>query len=284
MVTQVTLDATRYGFDAYSRDVWLRRTKGDLSTKLNVATFHLVPRSDLSGKASADKPLTYTVTSTGVSVYKVVYGRVESEIKINNSHSEHQFFIDDLPKLFKSEVWPAKYVIDWIYTERPACPDAWAKLKKQHDGCLSEITKHENHQKLRLWDIGKNPKDTPYARRSDLEITVYSSFDTEAEISRGFVLGPVRMDVYHDLYYKLLELYENAYSKSSEKTAPGEEEYDLMEFEVDLPGQAAEFAEKALPTWDDYTFGIKDHAAFRKELEKKTTKTLADERRRLGYT
>jgi hypothetical protein len=51
----------------------------------------------------------------------VVFGRVESEVKVNASHSEHQFFIDDLRKLAQSGVWPARYVIDWIYQVMVAC-------------------------------------------------------------------------------------------------------------------------------------------------------------------
>jgi hypothetical protein len=276
MVTRMVLDANKYGFDQYSNDASQMRVASDLSAQRNVATFHLVRRPGLDGVAPPGDPRLYTVASTGIGTYMTVYGRVESEVRINESHSEHQLIVTVLKDLHDKGIWPAQYVIDWVYTERPACPDAWSKGKRQHDGCDTEIQNLEANQRYRHWDVGKKPADSPYGLREDLQITIFSTFESAVEIKKGALLAPVRVSAWVELSHELISLYEEAYAAKR----AGSEEYDLVEYEQTIPRKAWDEADSALPSWDDY-FSL-TVGQFREELAKEAKEYLREKRQELG--
>lgn len=103
------------------------------------------------------------------------------------------------------ENFPKENVIDWVYTERPACPDVWYGPKFIAKGCKTELQKIENVQRLRLWDVGEGGA-SPYARRDDLEITVFSTFASSSEIRAAAFFAPIRSEIYRTLARNLIQL------------------------------------------------------------------------------
>lgn len=238
--------------------------RGEITARRNIATFHLVPRPNLSGQAKKAKAMYITGVSTGIGTYVEVGSKVVSEVRINLSHSEHRVIEDTdngIRKLIADKVYPGEYVIDWIYTERPACPDAWAKGKKVHDGCLSEIEKLERFQKERVHDVGSKGFE-PYGSRTDLGIVVYSSFSSAAEIKIAHRFAAIRRSAVLALASRLTKLYRKDYEMDTS------EEYDLVLYDKGYGEQAKAVAEESLATWHDYTFTPKQHAAFAEELQK----------------
>ncbi|WP_436762488.1 hypothetical protein [Streptosporangium sp. V21-05] len=119
MGTQVTLDDADHGEDQ-SREAWFLREGGGISEKRNIAT------------------------------YVEVGSKVVNDVRVNLGHSEH-LLIEDLDegirKLIADEVYPGRYVIDWIYTERPACPEHdYAFPPKRHDAFAKELRRHAIHK------------------------------------------------------------------------------------------------------------------------------------------
>ena len=273
MVTQVTLDDTEYG-EGRSRDAWLTREGGAISPQRNIATFCLVPRPNLSGQAKKADAMYLVGVSTGIGTYVEVGSKVVSEVRINLSHSEHQVIEDTdegIRKLIADKVYPGEYVVAWIYTERPACPDAWAKGKKVHDGCLSEIEKLERLQRQRVHDVGPDGFE-PYGSRTDLGIVVYSSFSSSAEIKIAHSFAAIRRSAVLELASRLTKLYQKDYEMDTS------EEYDLVLYEKGYGEQAKKVAEERLASWHDYTFTPKQHAAFAKELRKHADEIYEEEK------
>lgn len=276
MVTQVTLDDADYGEDQ-SREAWFLREGGAISAGRNIATFHLVPRPDLSGQAEEGDDMYITGASSGIATYVQVGFKVVNDVRINLSHSEH-LLIEDLDegikKLIADKVYPGKYVIDWIYTERPACPDVWTIDKKVHDGCLSEIERLERFQQQRLHDVGPEGVD-PYERRTGLGIVVYSSFGSSAGIRIAHRFAAIRRKVVLELASKLTELFQKDYEMDT-----SEGEYDLVLHDKGYGERAKAVAEKRLATWHDYTFTPKQEAAFTKELRRHANEIYEEEKKK----
>lgn len=281
MVTHEVLEATGYGLDQYSRDAFDLRHTEALAPQLNVATFHLVRRPGLDGVVPQGAPQSFTLASTGIGFYDSVYGAaVESEVRINESHSEHRFIKTVLDDLHTRKIWPGQYVIDWVYTERPACPDVWFKHRRLHDGCATEIRMLEETQRLRHWDfIGKDRGDALFGLRDDLEITVFSTFDSATEIRNGALMGLIRRSAKTDLYHALVDLYQESHAEDG----AGTEEYDLMECDETIPSDAWDEAEKALSSWEDCEPSV-TAAEFEDHLAQEALECVQAARQRLGGT
>ncbi|MEX5634180.1 hypothetical protein [Parafrankia sp. FMc2] len=253
MVVEIDLSEDEYG-SGFSQQACNEREQNPISPQRNIATFHLVPRPDLTGTKAPGNPYTITRASTGIGVYEVVSGRrIETEVKINISHSESQIIYQDLKeKIGADGQFPKGYVIDWIYTERPACPDPYLSGRKIHDGCLTEITKLERLQSERRWDVGTNPDMNPYAYRNDLGIKVYSSFTSSTAISTATNLAPVRHEIKHQLFRKLIDLYQKSYDAAD----AGSEEYDHSYRDEQLPRDTWNLVETTLPRWTSQDTGV----------------------------
>lgn len=254
------LPAAEYGL-GQSAAAYRHRIEKNLHPALNIATFNFVPRPRLADGGQESAPsFGKTEASTGIGDYVVASQKTQAEKKINTSHSEHQFISNGLHPMMESEDWPSKYVIDWVYTERPACHDVWYGQKFIAKGCNTELQEVEDLQKQRRWD---GTKIFPFATRDDLNIRVYSSFSSSASasIARAVKFAPVRIEALSDLKYKLISLYQGRYADD----ASGE--YDLTVFENDIPAKAFDDANEALPSWDDYDeqLTVPD---YKKELEK----------------
>lgn len=267
MVYEVALSAEQYGSDGYSHDALEWRTRNDVAKQRNIATFHFIPRP---GVVPVAPNPTRTLASTGIGVYTTVGVYVEHQVRINASHSEQQFIDGFLKQLISEEVYPAQYVVDWVYTERPACPDVYWSHKRVASGCRTGIEQMENLQRQRKWDPGQ-PHPYPYELRDDLKITVYSSFDSAAEIGQTVIFGPIRREVYIDLYYKLVTLYHSEYAAQ-----PGDD-YDTNLYDNLIPAHAREVAER-LPSWTDYHLTLRDRALFRRELAQEADTILKEEK------
>jgi hypothetical protein len=259
MVYEKQLPMEQYGFDVYSQDARKYRVAKKVSAKWNIATFHFVPRPGVVPTAPDPSK---TVSSTGIGVYATVGFYVQHNIRINTSHSEHQFIEYTLKPLLNQgnlPVFPAQYVIDWVYTERAACPDVFLGTKFVAKGCRSELEGLENVQRSNHWDAHHDPSNK-YGLRDDLKITIYSSFDGSLGISGALVFAPIRQQVMTDLYYELLPLFHREYEALS---SPGE--YDLDWLDRRIPESARHYA-KGLASWDDYTFTLTEDELFEKAL------------------
>jgi hypothetical protein len=148
------------------------RNKG-VSIKMNVASFAFGPRNAVNGDVSFD----ITLASQGVGYY-VPANSAGREIRVNNSHSEHQIIYSDrfieLREDGKPENvpdWPSMCVVTYVFTERPACGGAWWGQKRLQGGCADEIATLEDVQRRKKWDL--DPAELwPEGARDDLEITV----------------------------------------------------------------------------------------------------------------
>lgn len=258
-----------------SREAMLKRVEDHIDPRQNIATFSFAPRPDLEGKVGEEPGFTSTKASTGVGTYVTVSNRTQAEKKINTSHSEHQLIHGELKELRDAEQFPQRYIIDWVYTERPACPDVWYGSKFVAKGCKTELKEIEDLQRLRVWDVGERPELLPYATRDDLEIIVYSTFSSSTEIRAAAFFAPVRRDVWLTLRDRVITLYQDAYAESGKAS----EEYDLEEYEQHIPERACEVADE-LPSWSDYVLELsqKGEALFRANLEEEATELVGRER------
>lgn len=254
------LDKKNYGKDVYSAEAFKYRATKDIEPQRNIATFHFAPRPQLSkGSAMDDDPVpaaataavpaaataaaapqlasTLTDASSGVGVYDQ---RGTESIRTNISHSEHRIihdFSDPENDMAKAVKWPVKQVVDWVFTERPACGDIWMFGNKIREGCASEIARIERHQLLRLHDVGNNPDLMPYGERDDIpEITVYSMFSgaepiaqAAAETARGqrdSFFGSIRDKAKKQLYAELAKIF-SVYGKAAQEVAAEQAESAL---------------------------------------------------------
>ncbi|WP_327104955.1 hypothetical protein [Nonomuraea glycinis] len=145
------------------------RNKG-VTAGMNVATFHFGLRG--AGKAQQGfKPLAHTLASQGVGYYlDANWGG--KQVRTNDSHSEALFYRSDFfTDLRQGDQWPTANVIDWVFTERPACGGAWWGQKRVQGGCADLLNQFDETQRLRKWDNDPNEPE-PYAERDDLQITV----------------------------------------------------------------------------------------------------------------
>ncbi|GAA3685895.1 hypothetical protein GCM10022224_058360 [Nonomuraea antimicrobica] len=261
------LDHTGYGRDDYSRQAWITRINENVTAQRNIATFHFVSRPGLDGEAPERAPFMRSETSTGVGTYTLVGGRVQRELRLNLSHSEHQFIEDTtygIRSMMSAGTFPSQYVVDWVYTERPACPDVWWGGSKLFDGCMSELLKIERLQRSRQWD---NPTTDKYGTRTDLEITVYSTFDGASDIKKTSVFSPIYHEALDRLVEELTDLFERAYAAE-----PGDD-YDTRMFDSSSD-RARELAKKELPDWNDYVLKSGDARTFRTELREYSAEIL----------
>ncbi|WP_283137755.1 hypothetical protein [Rhizohabitans arisaemae] len=279
---EVPLSELDYGSCRYSRDAWEKRTSEEITKQRNVATFHLVRRPSLTGQVPAGDPLSFTTASTGSGIYITVGHYVEHQVRINASHSESVFIHDGtggLQKLIDRQVFPQQYVVDWVYTERPACPDVYWSMRRVAKGCKTELQEVENLQRLRKWDVGEKGFE-PYGQRDDLQITVYSSFTGAKEIGQAAVFAPVRRSVVNDLTNRLTELYQEDYAERGR----GTEEYDLDEYERRIPEDSRDIAESELPSWTDYELRLSQVRLFREALEEEADKIYNNKKDALNTT
>lgn len=165
------IPVARYGLDPRTIPAMdLRARNKGVTAGMNVATFHLGLRAP--GKAAEGfKPLRYTKASQGVGYYLDANTR-GVQVRTNDSHSESVFYrSDEFTELRESEQWPTANVIEWVFTERPACGGAWWGNKRIQGGCADILYNLDDAQRLRKWD--RDPAEPePYAVRPDLEITV----------------------------------------------------------------------------------------------------------------
>ncbi|GAA0818716.1 hypothetical protein ACFQVD_30470 [Streptosporangium amethystogenes subsp. fukuiense] len=187
-----TIPVDQYGIDPRTTvAAQFRANNPHITPGQNVATFHLTRRRgmDDEGKvvdcySANDYPdLIITAPSLGVQFKQDVgvYGR---QITLNTSHSEYQLFEHntDFAALRKAEKWPRNYVIDWVFTERPACGARFHNWKVVAGGCETLLLKCEENQSLRRWDPD-NGGEWPFTEREDLQIKVYSMFDPQTATS-----------------------------------------------------------------------------------------------------
>ncbi|WP_219515574.1 hypothetical protein [Nonomuraea ceibae] len=185
MITSV-ISPDQYGINPYSVHAARYRLQNPaVTTARNVATFHLTRRRSIDDagtitdwQAAADySDLYITVPSLGVS-FKQEVGILGKNVTLNTSHSEYQLFEfdPDFVALRKAERWPRNYVIDWIFTERPACGAKFHNWKVVAGGCDRLLRQCDDIQSLRVWDRDKGG-EYPYSNRNDMPITVYSMFE-----------------------------------------------------------------------------------------------------------
>lgn len=251
-----------------SSQAYNKRIEDGIHPKQNIATFHFTKRPPLDGEADG-LGFSRTAASTGFGVYVEVSNRTHAEKKINASHSEHGLIHGDLEALRNQQKFPQEYVIDWVYTERPACPDVWYGQKHIANGCSTELETVERAQKTRLYDVGPNG-DSPYGYRPDLDITVYSTFESAAEIREAAYFAHVRIAAVNKLYAELLIIMEEQYAHEGVG-----EEHNLMEYERDIPASARAMANQ-LPSWSDYEIPMTKTglAEFAEELQKEAAEIL----------
>jgi hypothetical protein len=164
----------RYGIDRRTIPAmdYRARNKG-VTTKMNVASFAFGPRNVVNGDVSFD----ITLASQGVGYY-VSANSAGREIRVNDSHSEHQIIYSDQFVELRGDGkpdnvpdWPSMSVVTYVFTERPACGGAWWGLKRLKGGCADEIATLEDVQRRKKWDL--DPAEPwPEGARDDLEITV----------------------------------------------------------------------------------------------------------------
>ena len=233
-----------------SREALDVRLKQNIHPQQNIATFHFTTRPDASDMQDDVKDRgTKTVPSTGVGHYVTVRegldptGKaVKDTKKINTSHSEHQVIVENLAKM--EDGFPTEKVVDWVYTERPPCPDVWWGNKRIEKGCRTELQQVENLQKQRRWDKDKGGS-LPYASRDDLEIQVYYTFESASEIKAAALFAPIRREAWAELKKQLSDIYQ---------------EVDEVEM-IDI-------VDSAIPSWEDYSPNKKGCDDYRKAVEK----------------
>jgi hypothetical protein len=252
-VKHVPLSPEAYG-EPPSDEAYNVRTTANpaLAPELNIATFRLAPRPALGGRPGSVTG-SFTRPSTGTGIYQTHEGRYkDTEFRTNQSHSEHQIIDADLKPLLEAQQFPRNFVIDSVYTERPACPDVWVGSTRMSKGCSTEIADLEKHQKLRQFDVD-NGGSAPFALRDDLEITVYSSFASDAPVQIPLAVfmrksaRPVREQYVSELAARIERAYQSQYS------AGPKGEYDTVQYDA-FPADARRAAEEDVPAWDDYTF------------------------------
>jgi hypothetical protein len=263
-VIPVSLEPKHYGRPPSTEAYTLRMSTPGITPFQNIATFHLIPRPNGTANPDDPTPGPYTQPSTGHGVYQEAGGRAQYSYRINPSHSEHQIIEQDIKALVSGTQYPQKYIIDYVYTERPACPDVWHFNNKIHDGCKTELEKLERLQKERRWDAdGGAP--SPYALRDDLNITVFSTFDSEAqqEIQNALLTNPVRNEYVSQMKALLERYYQSKYAETGVN-----EEYDTRDYDA-IPQRALEEADEAIPEWSDYdlSLNIAGIQQFRGELQ-----------------
>lgn len=174
-----------YGLDLRTKQAATYRINNPgIKPSYNVATFHLTRRYGIDDDRNAvewfskhdypDRLITMASLGVGFEQEVGIHGRT---IRLNTSHSEYTFFHhnEEFLKLKDDNTWPKVYIIDWVFTERPACGGNWHNMKLVAGGCDHLLRSSEGHQQLRLWDPDKGG-EFPYDDRKELEITVYSSF------------------------------------------------------------------------------------------------------------
>ncbi|MET8048062.1 MULTISPECIES: hypothetical protein [unclassified Streptosporangium] len=171
-----------YGQGVYTSAAARLRMGGGVTPGQNIATFHFTRREKNPTLCSPDvfPDLVLTATSTGVGVM-VEYGIHGKKARVNDSHSEYQFFHfnERLVELKRTEDWPRIYVLDWVFTERPACGGAWAGAKRVQAGCATLIGHYDEYQRERRWD-SDGGGDEPFGESAEHEITVYSMFGKDS--------------------------------------------------------------------------------------------------------
>jgi len=165
------IPVAQYGIDPRTIAAMDHRVKNrSVTGGMNVATFHFGLRG--ADKAQLGfKPLTHTLSSQGVGYYLDANwgGR---QVRTNDSHSEALFKNSDFfAELRQEDRWPTINVIDWVFTERPACGGSWWGQKRIQGGCADLLIQFEEVQRLRKWDNDPNEPER-FAMRDDLQITV----------------------------------------------------------------------------------------------------------------
>jgi hypothetical protein len=235
MLREIELPEKDYGLGP-SREAMEKRVADNINPKQNIATFHFVPRPPLAGGGeAAGEGFQITRPSTGIGMYVTVSERTQAERKINLSHSEHQIISGELEEMRKAENFPKQNVIDWVYTERPACPDVWYGHKFIANGCRTELKKIEELQKYRVWDVGPRGSE-PYGLRDDLEITVFSTFESSSEIRKATIFAPIRSEIYRTLVINLTALIGDEAAKELADRLPSWSDYDLNLSRADQEG------------------------------------------------
>jgi len=262
MLQEIRLPEKDYGL-GWSREAMKKRVQDNIPPQLNIATFHFVPRPPLDrvGEPVGER-FTITKSSTGIGTYLTVregtQERTEARRKINASHSEHlirkavvpealipQELIQEeegeVEQLHEHQGFPEQNIIDWVYTERPACPDVWYGPNRIARGCKTELETLERIQKTRIWDVGPLGPE-PYGPRDNLGITVFSTFDSAADIRTATAFAPIRREIYRFLYRELTRLLDDE--------------------------EAAKEAANQLPSWSAYEgkWGLKWQQQFRRTL------------------
>ncbi|MGS2640949.1 hypothetical protein [Streptosporangium sp. LJ11] len=182
----------QYGTNPYSVSTAKYRIENPRITPgQNIATFHLTRRRDMDDEGTVTdwlSPAEYpdriiTVPSLGMA-FKQDVGIRGKTITLNTSHSEYQLYQNnqEFVALREAEIWPRYYVIDWVFTERPACGAKFHNWKVVAGGCERLLDHCEDQQSLRLWDRDKGG-EWPYSNRPDAHITVHSMFDPSTATS-----------------------------------------------------------------------------------------------------
>ncbi|TXK42366.1 hypothetical protein [Nonomuraea sp. C10] len=264
MVYEFSLPPEKYGYDGYTREAYQKRTDEKIEAHYNIATFSFVPRPGVT-PTTADPGR--TISSTGIGVYRTVGTYVQHDVRVNESHSEYQFIRHSLPSV-DDGVFPAQWVLSWVYTERPACPDAFWGNRYVAPGCKTMIQQMEDLQRQRRWD-GETKEG--YALRDDLRVEIFSTF-TEgfSEINRAVAFNPIWQDVRDDLAERLEKLYEADYDAAHDTEEFDQEWYDA------IPRLAREHAERSLPLLGDYFLTKKDGATFRKALNEAAARIVSE--------
>lgn len=185
-----TIPVNQYGIDPRTIPAMdYRARRSNVTVGMNVATFRFALRyDDQDVRARGYAPFQHTEASLGVGYY-LDANTTGKQVRVNNSHSEYVFVHGDrFQQLKESQEWAGVYVLDMVFTERPACGGAWWGQKRVQGGCAQLLDQLDDAQRLRKWDFDQGG-DEPYATRPDLEITVLS-LQTDSEKSFGQNLKP----------------------------------------------------------------------------------------------
>jgi hypothetical protein len=222
-VVEVALKEEDYGTGVSEEALNWRLTMG-IPPDRNIATFHFIERPGPGARPDEYRhAASETAASTGVGIYEEVNARGD-QVRTNKSHSEYEIIQEALRPITPG-VFPKQWVVDWVYTERPACPDyCHVRGGVLKPGCRSAIAGIEALQKEKRWD--REPHEGP-GDLENMQITIFSTFGSAAQIDAAARFAPVRHDAVKRLTERLDALGDPDAREHARERLRGWHEYPL---------------------------------------------------------